>query len=129
MMHFDRRTLKILRYIRRHKGVTEDELRTRFKTEDDDVSMTLILFVQEGYVVSKDGDGKWCAHDEIPYNTAYNHTYYISTKGNELIEARQASFWKWIVPTILSFVSLLASLGTLLYTLYGDDIIKVLLVK
>lgn len=129
MMHFDRRTLKILRYICRHKGVTEHQLREKFKTEDDDVSMTLILFVQEGYVVSKDGDGNWCTHNEIPFRTAYNYTYYISTKGNELIETRQFSFWRWIVPTFISLISLAISTVTLLYTIYGDKLIKVLFVE
>ena len=54
MIYFDKETLNILKYIRRHKGVTEQVLKDRFeRSEDDNISMLLIEFIKENYVLAK----------------------------------------------------------------------------
>ena len=130
MIYFDKETLNILKYIRRHKGVTEQVLKDRFeRSEDDNISMLLIEFIKENYVLAKNESDEWVLHDELPYHSSYAFRYYITSKGNEMVEKYCFEFWRWVVPTLISIISLMVSIVTLLLSQYGTDVIKVLLVK
>lgn len=130
MIYFDKDTLNILKYIRRHKGVTEQVLKDKFeRSEDDNISMLLIEFIKENYVLAKNESGEWVIHDKLPYRSSYAFRYYITSKGNEIVEKYCFEFWRWVVPTLISIISLMVSIVTLLLSQYGTDVLKVLLVK
>lgn len=125
MIYFDKKTIKLVRYIKRHAGVTEGKLHKKF----GDISMLLISLFQEDYVIIKNENDKYVHHAQQPYHTTDKFTYYPTSKLNQLVEEKVYNFKKWIFPLAISVASLIASVLTLLYSIYGDNIIKVLLVK
>lgn len=125
MIYFDKETMSLVRYIKRHPGVTEEKLNKKF----DAISMLLVSLYKEEYVIIKDENDNYVHHDKEPYHSAYNFTYYPTPKLNQLVEEKVYNFRKWIFPLAISVASLMASGLTLLYSIYGDNIIKVLLIK
>ena len=126
MIYFDKKTLAILKCITKNEGITERELRYKF---GNDISMLLINFVKEQYVIADDENNNHVTHDKLPYHSNSLFTYYPTSKGNELVETRVFNFWKWTIPTFISILSLLLSIITFLLSIYGNDIIKVHLLK
>lgn len=125
-MHFDKKLIKLLTTIKRNDGIKHCKLLEKF---DDDFLTLLIPLIQEGYILAKNKDGKYYFYSQEPYFTDIEYTYYTTTKGNELVEKKAFDFWKWIIPTIISIISLVISTITLLLSFYGNDIIKVILIK
>lgn len=125
MIYFDNNTFKILKYIKRNKCVSEQNLIDNF----GDISFLLIDLSKEGYTIAQNENGNWYSFDTIPYHTNPQFKYYVTPKGNELIEQRKFNFWKWSIPTFISILSLVISIATLLLSVFGNDIIKVMLVK
>lgn len=109
MIYFDKKTLNLLRYINQHPGVSEPTIRSKFSEYG---SALLISLVQEDYLLAKDDVGNWCRFDSIPYRTTESFTYYATPKGKQLIETTCFNFWKWIIPTIISIISLVISIIT-----------------
>lgn len=126
MIYFDNETVNILKYIKHHKGVSEGVLVNKFGS---DVSMLLIQLVQEKYLIAEDENGNRVLHKHQPYHTTGKFTYYPTTKLNQLVEEKVFNFWKWTIPTFISILSLILSIITLLFSIYGNDIIKVLLIE
>lgn len=126
MIYFDKENVNILKYIKRHKGVSEGILANKFGA---DVSMFLILLVQERYLIAEDENKKYVIHDTMPYHSSSNFKYYPTPKLNQLVEEKVFNFWKWTIPTFISILSLILSIITLLFSIYGNDIIKVLLIE
>lgn len=118
MIYFDKETLRLLKYICKHKGVSEKTLIQKF---GDDISDTLILFVQEQYVLAKDDDGEWCRHDKPPFHSSYRFTYFSTPKGNELIETKIFNFRKWFIPLTISIVSMMISVASLVSSQFGEQ--------
>ena len=126
MIYFDKKTLAILKYIVKNNGITEQTLVNKF---GNDISMLLINFVHEEYVTVEDENGKHITHDKPPYHSSYQFKYYSTPKGNELVETRVFNFWKWTIPTFISVLSLILSIITFLLSVYGNEILKVHLIK
>lgn len=130
MIYFDRKTLQILRHINScgDKGITWEKLRERFGEDDANVYLLEDL-TKEHYTVTKDQNGKWI---DFSYNSGVFYSAFCSfcsPKGKELLEKQSFNFWKWIIPTIISVIALALSLISVLLSVFGSDVIKVVLLK
>lgn len=111
MIYFDRKTLKILSYIRRRgkKGATWDKLQQKF---GNDAANPYLLesLSSELYTVTKDQTGKWISFDRDWDHVIHgSFRSYCTPKGKELLERRSFDFWKFIIPTVISVVALVVS--------------------
>ncbi len=110
MIYFDRKNLKILKYIKRCgcKGVTWSKLQKRFG-EDLANAFFLTALTKQSYIVTKDENGKWLS-DKYDFSVIHlGFRSYSSPKGNELIEKRCFDFWKWTIPIVISVAALIVS--------------------
>lgn len=109
MIYFDKKSLKVLRYIysRKDKGVTWGKLQNKFQKDAN------ILFLEslsiEGYTVTKDESGNWIDFKNYGIHRNSEFVSYCTPKGNELLETRMFNFWKWVIPTIISVAALIVS--------------------
>lgn len=111
---FDRKTLSILRYIKRcgEKGASWDNIQKRFGEDTANIFL-LESLSKELYTVTQDRSGKWLDFtNENPI--IYGFRSFITPKGNELLEQKYFSFWKWAIPTIISVAALIVSIIALL---------------
>ncbi len=118
MIYFDKETTQLLKYICKHEGESEKTLRRKF---GDGVSSTLILLVQDQYILAKDDDGKWHEHDKLPFYSSDLFTYFATPKGNELIETKIFNFRKWFIPLAISIVSIMISVASLVSSQFGEQ--------
>lgn len=98
MIYFDRKTLAILKYIRRRnkRGVTWGELQRKFG-EDTANTFLLANFSKELYTCTQNQNGKWVDDDFKIVDNEYRS--FTTPKANQLIERECFDFWKWIIPT------------------------------
>lgn len=109
MIYFDKKTLSILRYIKRKKdkGATWGELQKKFGEDHADI-LLLQHFSEDLYTLTKDGDGNWIDFKKwSPVSGKFRS--FCTTKGNEFIERRSFDFWKWVIPTLISVTALVVS--------------------
>lgn len=114
MIVFDRRTRRVLRRIYRcdKSGITWSELRLLY---GDDANFFLLeSLTLELYIVTKCGDQ---IVSEFNPGNVYNPDRlraFITPKGRELVERVSFDFWKFVIPLLISFASLIISLQALL---------------
>jgi len=110
LIHFDRETLSILRYIKRcgKKGASWSNIQKRF---GEDVANIFLLeqFNKELYTITQDSSGKWIDFSQQT-SVVSGPRSFITPKGNELLEQKCYSFWKWAIPTIISVAALIVSI-------------------
>ena len=116
--HFDKSIVKIMRYIRRHKGVTEEELVRRFG--EDGTSQLLINFSISGYTIAQNEGGKYFVYkeDKLPWESRPETRWYLTAKGNVVVETENQRRIYWIVPLIISILALAISAITLALAFY-----------
>ena len=110
MIHFDRKTLGILRLINRRgdRGATWGLTMKRFP-KDPSIFLLEALTV-ELYIVTKNERGDWIRFDEnFGPHRSNDFVSYSTPKGRELLERMSFDFWKWIVPTLISVAALAIS--------------------
>lgn len=109
MIYFDKRTLAVLRCIKRSgkNGITWAELQKKF---GDDADIYLLMsFTNELYISTCDSDKKWLYGKDLKSPNSDFFRSYSTPKANELIEKRLFDFWKWIIPTLISVIALVIS--------------------
>jgi len=110
--HFDKDTVKLLRYIYFRKGVTEKQILKKFG-EDSGVGFTLINLSIDSYLTAEDESGKPFAYkvrnDDTPHASFDSTRWYTTAKSNLVVQSDCANLWKWLVPLIVSLVSLALS--------------------
>ena len=117
MIFFDRKTLSILKHIKKSGdiGDTWGALQQKY---GHDVANPVLLeqLSRELYTVTQDSCGNWQYFDESWDGIfAYDFRSFCTPKRNELLETRCFNFWKWMIPTSISIVALFISiLGILL---------------
>ncbi len=128
MEYFDKKTLKILKYIYKcgDKGAEWSYILDNF--ENASIEM-LLEFNTSLYATAFYKDGK-----PIPYATFHITSVegirsYCTPKGSQLLEDRIFNLWKWAIPTIISLISLLVSIITFWLTLNGNEILKVMIIN
>ena len=111
MIYFDRKTLRILSFIRRRKdkGVPWDTLQKKFGSDAANPYL-LEALTDELYTVTRDQNGKWISFDQ-GWDHAIHGSFrsYCTPKGKALLERRSFDFWKFIIPTVISVVALVVS--------------------
>lgn len=121
-IYFDRKTVKILRYIKWHRNKTLGDLLNKF--DKDGLTMLFINLCQADYLICEHPDGSRENYkNSIPYNSEDGDTFWISPKGNKLLEDRFDRLWQWSIPTLISVAALIMSILSAI----NPGIIKVLL--
>lgn len=122
--YFDKRTYKVLRAIYKSKGgLTLQKIdkicayNRQTNEHIEDMSITIIQLLQNGYIGGKDINGKFIAFDDGNYVTSSDDTYYCLGKGCCFVEDRILNRTKWLIPLVFSAISLLISALTLLLKL------------
>lgn len=107
--HFDKDTVKLLRYIYNHKGITEGKIKDKFK--DPSVSLLLINLSTDLYLIAEDENGKSFIYekDKLPYISVNSTKWYTTPKSNLVVQNDTQVLWKWLVPLIISAISLFLS--------------------
>lgn len=109
-VYIDRRTEKILRYIRRHPANRLADILDKFQTEDDKLGQTIINLCMADYLVCKHSDQSMTQFkDGPPWDQRWDDNLWISPKGRKLLEDRFDRFWQWSIPTIISVIALVIS--------------------
>jgi len=104
---FDKETVKVLRYIYLHKGVTSDKLARHFKKQED-IGLLLINLTIDRYLVAED-ESKNCFFYELdkkPWIVKAEYKWHTTPKSNLVVQSDSANLWKWLIPLIFSAVSL-----------------------
>lgn len=107
--HFDRDTVKLLRYIYNHKGITERKIIDKFN--DSSISLLLINLSIDFYLVAEDENGKPFVYekDKLPWQSKDTTKWYTTSKANLVVQNDTQALWKWLVPLIISATSLFLS--------------------
>lgn len=110
MIAFDRRTRRVLRriYWSDRRGITWAEL-SRFYGDDCGVFL-LESLTQELYIVTFCGGEPIHEFDADRILNLECLRSFITPKGRDLLERASFDFWKFVIPLLISFVSLLVSL-------------------
>jgi len=110
MIYFDKKTLALVRYIKRNgnKGVTWNKLAKKFS---DDLAnpILLISLSKELYIITKNQNGEWISFDNYKDVICGDFRSFSTPKANEMIERKCFDFWKWIIPTVISVAALIIS--------------------
>lgn len=123
-IYFDRKTRKILRYIRWHPNNTLSQMRSKFGGSD--VDMTLINLCITDYLVCKHPDGSLSSFkNQSQWNAHGGDNFWISPKGKKVLEDRFDRMWQWAIPTIISVSALIISIISAL----NPGVIRVLLIE
>ena len=114
--HFDRDTVRLLRYIYKRKGVTEGEILRKFKNIG--VSFTLVNLSIDLYLIAKDENGQNFVYEKGkgPWCSKSSTKWYTTPKSNLVVQSNTANLWKWVMPLIFSAISLLISLASFIFT-------------
>jgi hypothetical protein len=110
MIHFDRKTLGVLRLIncRGDRGAAWGLAMKRFKKSA--TFWLLESLTVEEYIVTKNERGDWTKFDgNFGPHRSPDFVSYSTPKGRELLERMSFDFWKWIIPTLISVAALTIS--------------------
>ena len=123
-IYFDRRTAKILRYIRWHPQNTLAEIQE--KLGEDANGMTLINLCSAGYLVCTHPDGsRTMFKDRAEWTTYAEDTFWISPKGRKILEDRFDRVWQWAIPILISTAALIISVLSAL----NPGVVRVILLQ
>lgn len=109
MIYFDKRTLEILRYIKKcgDKGAKWIDIQRKFK---DDAPVELLMsFTKELYTETLTDTNEWIGVEGFNKPIMDDYHSFSTPKANELIEKKIFDFWKWIIPTLISVAALVVS--------------------
>lgn len=114
MVYFDKKTLSILKFIKRSgkNGVTWHTILNECKGKEVSIQL-LENLTKEKYTATQNECGEWIDFEtlekQIPIHQNSHFKSFTTPKGNELIELRCFNFWKWVIPTVISIISLVIS--------------------
>lgn len=121
-IYFDKATRKILRYIKRHPQSDLDCIHKKL----GDVDMMIINLCQADYICCTRSDGSFTNFKtEKPWCLYANDRFWLTAKGNKILEDRFDRLWQWCIPTAISVIALIVSVISACY----PGVIKVLLLK
>ena len=107
-IYFDRKTIKLLRYIRCHKSKTLYDIQKKFG-EDADI-MLIIGLCQCNYLVAIKENGKYTVFSDKAEIIENTETFWVTPKGKKILDDRFDRLWQWSIPTIISVVALIVSI-------------------
>lgn len=109
-IYFDKKTTAVLKaiYKRKSKGITLGELQTRFGEYAN--TYLLISLCNALYTVAEDDNSNFLDFASVIKPTIEpSFRLFITPKGNALLETKAFNFGKWIIPTLISILSLAIS--------------------
>ena len=107
-IYFDRKTRKLLRYIKWHPKQTLENIQRKF--DDNGTGMLLINMCRADYLVCTHPDGTHTDFkDNSPWQSFGGDLFWISPKGKKLLEDYFDRLWQWSIPTIISVAALIVS--------------------
>lgn len=107
-IYFDKRTRKLLRYVKWHPKETLSSINRKFGT--DGTNMLLINMCMADYLVCTHPDGTHTDFkDGPPWDSYGDDLFWISPKGRRILEDRFDRLWQWSIPTIISVAALVVS--------------------
>lgn len=112
----DKNTYKLMKYVYRHQEVSLASLERKF---GDDSSVAVCYLCSMEYGAYRRPD------KTLTYDTSVLDSrgfFGLTIPGNQYVESRSLSFTKWIVPTIISVLALIASVAALIASM-GNEII------
>lgn len=123
-MYFDRNTIRILKYIYRcgEKGAEWSDIFKKFKYA---TPAMLFAFNTDLYALAYYQNKTPISPAVMQLENIKGVRSYCTPKCNQFLEERSFNFWKWTIPTFISLLSLLISIVTFWYTIYGNDVLKV----
>ena len=107
-IYFDRSTIKLLRYIKRHKEPTLCKIRNRFPK--DDPTMLLINLCLSQYIGADRKNGEHSFLTDGNWNFTGKEQFWITRKGKSFLDQRFDRLWQWSIPTLISIASLIISI-------------------
>ncbi len=117
MIHFDKKTTKVLRTIyRSSKGITYRKLLKKAHIYDDgwfsDFADLIYSFHEEGYISCENPNEVFSVFEETGrvMCVSPDALFLAKPKANELIQKRNWDLLKWLVPTILSLIALITGI-------------------
>lgn len=112
-IYFDKKTIRILRYIRWHKNSTVDEIQRKFGESAD--TFLLINLCLSDYIVAVKKDGTYTNYQNKTERVIDgSERFWVSPKGRKLLDDRFDRLWQWSVPVTISTIALIISYITLL---------------
>ena len=103
---FDKKSIKLLRYIYRRDGVTEEKIRRKF----GDITLTLVGYSIDLYLLPKDENGDFFVYSKDDGRDMKPTTrWYTTPRAKAIVEKASFEFWKWLAPLVFSALSLLIS--------------------
>lgn len=111
MVVFDKKTLRILKYIHNHNkyGVTWAKLQKRFGEDDANIFL-LEALNKEQYVVTRDTEEQWINFDQSQLILDSRFVSFATPKANEMIERKCHDLLKWMIPMFVAVAALFISI-------------------
>ena len=103
MVYFDKKTLSILKFIKHSgkNGVTWQAILNGCKGKEVSIQL-LENLTREKYIVTQNECGEWVDFETLEKQLPIH-------QNSHLIELRCFNFWKWVIPTVISIISLVIS--------------------
>ena len=105
---FDRKTVKLLRYIKWHPYDCLSDILKKFGESVD--SMMIINLCLADYLIAQKKDGTYTNFKDNNLDLFSDDTFTISRKGKQFLDDRFDRFWQWSIPTIISVAALIISI-------------------
>lgn len=106
-IYMNRKTVRMLWYIRLHKSCTEEEILKNFG--DASGSYPLINLCLTDYLLAIRPDNSYTNFQDGNFVTSCNYRYWLTPKGEEFLDNRFDRLWQWAIPTVISVIALLVS--------------------
>ena len=107
-IYFDKKTRKLLRYIKWHPKKTFNHIQQKFT--DKGIGMLLINMCMDDYLICTRSDGTHTNFkNDSPWHSVGDDVFWVTPKGNKLLEDRFDRLWQWSIPTIISVAALIVS--------------------
>lgn len=108
-IYFDRKTIRILRYIRWHRNSSIYKIQKKFG-EDADTKLLINMCIAS-YLVCIRPDGSYTTFsDSESHVIESTETFWVTPKGRKILDDRFDRFWQWSIPTVISVVALVVSI-------------------
>ena len=105
---FDRKTVKLLRYIKRHPYDRLSDIQKKFGESAD--STLIINLCLADYLIAIKNDGTYTNFKDGNFVLFSDETFWISPKGKQVLDDRFDRLWQWSIPTIISVAALIISI-------------------
>lgn len=117
MINFDKKTSKVLKTIyKTHNGISYEKLLKKFHIPNDgwfsDFAELIYLFHKEGYISCEELGNTFSIFDatEKVMNVSPKAIFLATPRTKEFFQNRTFDLIKWLIPTILSLISLVTGI-------------------